>query len=108
MLVLTRKSAETIRIGEDVVIKVIRTGKGTVKLGIEAPADVRVLRGELAGEETAAPAAPAKPVRNAAPSRPAVESESRRPAFTFELDAEDAALPLSVACGGYFPVPAAA
>lgn len=47
MLVLTRKSAETIKIGDDVVIKVIKTGKGTVKIGIEAPQDIRVIRGEL-------------------------------------------------------------
>ena len=48
MLVLTRKRAEVIRIGENVTVKVIRTGKNTVKIGIEAPADIRVLRGELA------------------------------------------------------------
>ena len=51
MLVLTRKRHEMIRIGDDVVIKVIKTGKGTVKLGIDAPANVRVLRGELAAYE---------------------------------------------------------
>jgi len=50
MLILTRKRSETIQIGDRVIIKVIRTGKNTVKLGIEAPADVRVLRGELAFE----------------------------------------------------------
>jgi carbon storage regulator len=53
MLILTRKRAETIQIGDHVIIKVIRTGKNTVKLGIEAPADVRVLRGELAFEGVA-------------------------------------------------------
>jgi len=47
MLVLTRKAEETIRIGENIVIKVIKTGKGAVKIGIEAPSDVRVMRGEL-------------------------------------------------------------
>lgn len=47
MLVLTRKRAEMIKIGEDIVIKVIQTGRGTVKLGIEAPSHVRVLRAEL-------------------------------------------------------------
>ena len=47
MLVLTRKRMEAIRIGQDIVIKVIHTGKGTVKLGIEAPPHVRVLRSEL-------------------------------------------------------------
>ncbi len=47
MLVLTRKQSEMIQIGDDIVIKVIRTGKSTVKIGIEAPANVRVLRAEL-------------------------------------------------------------
>lgn len=59
MLVLTRKPAETIHIGEGIVIKVIKTGKGTVKIGIEAPAHVRVMRGELVEEEMPAPAIPA-------------------------------------------------
>lgn len=47
MLVLTRKRGETIRIGQDIVVKVIQAGRGTIKLGIEAPPHVRVLRGEL-------------------------------------------------------------
>ena len=47
MLVLTRKKSQLIQIGDNIVIKVIRTGPGTVKLGIDAPADVRVMRGEL-------------------------------------------------------------
>jgi len=49
MLVLTRKRSEMIQIGENVVIKVLQTGRGTVKIGIEAPDDVRVIRAELAG-----------------------------------------------------------
>ena len=48
MLVLTRKRAESVKIGNDIVIKVIHTSRGTVKLGIEAPANMRVLRAELA------------------------------------------------------------
>lgn len=47
MLVLTRKRSEKIRIGDDIVIKVIKAGRNTVKIGIEAPNDVRVLREEL-------------------------------------------------------------
>lgn len=54
MLVLTRKKTESIKIGNDIVITVIQTGKGTVRLGIEAPAHVRVLRGELAPHPTPA------------------------------------------------------
>src|SRR5262249_6811642 len=48
MLVLTRKRSEMIQIGENVVIKVLQTGRSTVKIGIEAPDDVRVIRAELA------------------------------------------------------------
>jgi carbon storage regulator len=48
MLVLTRKIAETIHIGNGIVVKVISCGRGRVKIGIEAPTDVRVIRGELA------------------------------------------------------------
>ena len=48
MLVLTRKKNELIQIGNQIVVKVISTGRGKVKLGIDAPANVRVLRAELA------------------------------------------------------------
>ncbi len=47
MLVLTRKPAEMIQIGDDIVIKVIKTSHGTVKIGIDAPEHIRVMRGEL-------------------------------------------------------------
>ena len=47
MLILTRKRDGVITIGEDVVVRVMRTGKGSVKIGIEAPAHVKILRGEL-------------------------------------------------------------
>lgn len=46
MLVLTRKQGQEIHIGQDIVVKVIKTGS-TVKVGIDAPASIRVLRGEL-------------------------------------------------------------
>jgi carbon storage regulator len=48
MLVLTRKQGEQIRIGQDVVITVVRTKGKAVRLGIQAPAHVPVLRGEIA------------------------------------------------------------
>lgn len=47
MLVLTRKPQEKIRIGDDITITVIKTKGQGVRLGIEAPRDVPVLRGEL-------------------------------------------------------------
>ena len=56
MLVLTRKPAECIRIGDDIVIKVIKTSRGAVKIGIDAPAEIRVVRGELVDSKPTEPA----------------------------------------------------
>lgn len=53
MLVLTRKEGEQIRIGDDIVITVVRTGGDKIRLGIEAPVDKVVLRSELKKRETA-------------------------------------------------------
>jgi len=53
MLVLTRKQNEKIRIGSSIVITVVRTKGKAVRLGIEAPSDVNILRGELAFENSA-------------------------------------------------------
>ena len=52
MLILTRKRNDSIRIGDNIVVRVMRTAKGSVKIGIEAPDSVRIVRGELndAGE----------------------------------------------------------
>jgi len=47
MLILTRKTGTSIRVGHDVVIHVIHSGRSHVKIGIEAPRDVRIIRGEL-------------------------------------------------------------
>ena len=47
MLVLTRKVDECITIGEDVVIKVLGVEGSQVKLGVDAPRNVRVLRQEV-------------------------------------------------------------
>jgi len=53
MLVLTRKYQEKIRIGNNITITVLRTKGKAVRLGIEAPADVPVIRGELSFEHEA-------------------------------------------------------
>lgn len=47
MLVLTRKLQERIHIGNDVTITIVRIQGNTVRVGIEAPQQVRVIRGEL-------------------------------------------------------------
>jgi carbon storage regulator len=47
MLVLSRRERERIKLGDSIVITVVRVAGDKVRLGIEAPADVLVLREEL-------------------------------------------------------------
>lgn len=47
MLILSRKLDESILIGDSITLKVVAIDKGVVKLGIEAPSHVRILRSEL-------------------------------------------------------------
>jgi carbon storage regulator len=47
VLVLTRKIGERIYIGDTIVLTVTAVDRGKVRLGIEAPTSVPVLRGEL-------------------------------------------------------------
>jgi carbon storage regulator len=47
MLVLSRKESEKIRLGDDIIITVVRVAGDKVRLGIEAPSHVPVLRREL-------------------------------------------------------------
>ncbi len=47
MLVITRKNGEGLRIGENIRITVVETAKDRVKIGIDAPSDVRIIRNEL-------------------------------------------------------------
>ena len=47
MLVLTRKHGESVQIGDNITVKVIKTGRNTVKIGIDAPREVPVKRSEL-------------------------------------------------------------
>ncbi len=51
MLVLTRKLQETIHIGDNITITIVRIQGNTVRVGIEAPGDVRVVRGEVAARD---------------------------------------------------------
>ena len=47
MLVLTRKPGESIRIADDIVVKIIEIGKNRIRIGIDAPPEVSVLRNEV-------------------------------------------------------------
>ncbi len=54
MLVLSRKTNERIRIGDDVVITVVRVSPNSVRIGIEAPREMSIVRSEIAAPAEAA------------------------------------------------------
>jgi carbon storage regulator len=47
MLVLSRKESQRIRLGDSIVVTIVKISGDKVRIGIEAPADVLVLREEL-------------------------------------------------------------
>ncbi len=47
MLVLSRKAGERIFIGDQIAITIVRVGVGNVRIGIEAPPGMPIMRQEL-------------------------------------------------------------
>jgi carbon storage regulator len=75
MLVLTRKLMEKLFIGDDICVTVVRLDGAQVRLGIEAPREVSVVRAELVPERlaTRAKAGPRRrtePTTHEVPPRP--------------------------------------
>jgi carbon storage regulator len=56
MLVLSRKATETIVIDDRIQVTILRAQRGQVRIGIQAPRDIPVVRGELChgGKDTPA------------------------------------------------------
>lgn len=67
MLVLTRKPGEQILVGKEVKITVIRISPNTVRIGIDAPPDMNIVRAELLS--------PGDPVPDRPPAMPAAAQE---------------------------------
>ena len=65
MLVLTRKAGQQIRIADNIVVTVLAASGRHIRLGIEGPPEVCILRAELAqGEKATAAAGGCLPRRN--------------------------------------------
>lgn len=47
MLVINRKVGESIQVGDDIVFTIVGSDRGQIKVGIEAPRSIEVLRSEL-------------------------------------------------------------
>ena len=57
MLVLSRKESERIMLGDSIVLTIVRISGDRVRLGIEAPSDMLILRTELEPEKKSGDAA---------------------------------------------------
>jgi carbon storage regulator len=53
MLILGRKVGDSILIGDNIKVVVLANDRGGVRIGIEAPSDVTILRGEIVSDEMA-------------------------------------------------------
>jgi carbon storage regulator len=68
MLVLSRRETQRIRLGDSIVITVVRVAGDKVRLGIDAPRDMLVLRDELETFEVAGAASGSAPPTCGAPT----------------------------------------
>jgi carbon storage regulator len=78
MLVLSRRETERVRLGDSIVLTIVRVSGDKVRLGIEAPADVLVLRDELQPHGDTASDAASSP--NETPIETPVDSPQRKAA----------------------------
>lgn len=47
MLILSRRAAECIYLGDDIVLTIVAVGNDKVRIGVKAPVGIRILRNEL-------------------------------------------------------------
>jgi carbon storage regulator len=94
MLVLTRKTKQQIKIGNDVVITILQVRGQTVRVGIEAPRETRVVRAEIADlphdnaeQVTVAASADERPVGRTVAERLVSEAVSHAPRTTADYRA---------------------
>ncbi len=89
MLVLTRKLEEQIRIGNNITISILRVNGNTVRVGIDAPREIRVVRGELPEHGAKDATSPSdEPVDGDLPGPPSAEDPTDEGPVNGEIEAE--------------------
>ncbi len=75
MLILSRKALQQVQIGEDIRLTVVKVDRNQVRIGIDAPAGISILRRELVGRARAIESieAAGEPAVNLAAARRGVE-----------------------------------
>jgi carbon storage regulator len=67
MLVLSRKESQRIRLGDSIVITIVKISGDKVRVGVDAPSDVLVLRDELEVRDPAGKPSAGHDSRNVSP-----------------------------------------
>jgi carbon storage regulator len=47
MLILSRRESERVHLGDDIVLTIVRVNGDKVRIGVEAPSHIKILRTEL-------------------------------------------------------------
>jgi len=67
MLILSRRESECIHLGDDIIVTIVRVNGDKVRIGVQAPPHIRVLRTELESNwQEPTPVQEQSPVRRAA------------------------------------------
>jgi carbon storage regulator len=70
MLILSRRESESICLGDDIVLTIVRVSGEKVRIGIEAPSHIKVLRNELEVDVSPKASAPVPANQPASKSTP--------------------------------------
>lgn len=71
MLILSRRESECIHLGEDIVLTIVALGNDKVRIGVQAPPGVRILRSELEVDSATLPLTIPIPISNPTQTRKA-------------------------------------
>jgi carbon storage regulator CsrA len=91
MLVLTRKVNQQIRLGDNITVTILRVQGNSIRIGVEAPREVRVIRGELEPENPASESTGNANRENGTsePGRQAASTKGNQPALMPTSDTSD-------------------
>lgn len=71
MLILSRRESERVYLGEDIVLTIVRVNGDKVRIGVEAPPNIKILRTELELD-----ASPDNSMHPSSPAPAAVDAKS--------------------------------
>ena len=76
MLVLSRKESQRIRLGDSIVITIVKISGDKVRIGVDAPSEVLVLRDELEVRDPAGKSSAGHDSHNMPPETPALRQSA--------------------------------